>query len=203
VTGGFRVRFSHHNANVWETTVNDEVQGISLPGSPAQKQESRDAQKVLRILAKALRPLGFERTKPTFFTRQGKYVVEFVHLHKYTFGPMFRVHLGVRVRSDQFPAVALNGPAFDTLLGGGAVGASRRFEFRSDPDAVATCAELLRELIATTGEEWFHEFNKPAGLLSADTSPLSFEAIAALRVAVNGPETIGTSPQTRRALNVD
>jgi hypothetical protein len=49
------------------------------PGASPKGQQSRDAQKVLRLLAKKLRFLGFERTKPTFFTRPAWYVLEFVH----------------------------------------------------------------------------------------------------------------------------
>ena len=116
---------------------------------------------------------------------------------------MFRVHFGIRVRCDEFPAAALNGPAFDALPSVGALRKTRSFDFRSGPGALDTCAELMGELVATAGAEWFEALKKPGMLLSPDTSPLGAEPIAALQRALNSPEVIVTSPQTRRALSVD
>jgi len=183
--------------------LNDKTRPVALPGSPAKKQESRDAQKVLRVLATRLKPLNFERTKPTFYTRPRKFVVEFVHVHKYTFGPMFRVHLGVRLRCDEDTAAALNGPSFDALPNGGTPGTARRFQFTSAPEAVARCAELMGELVETAGAEWFEAMQNPELLVSADKSPLGVQLIAAFHRAQSSPELIVTSPQTRQALNVD
>ena len=45
--------------------------------------ETSRAEKVRRLLQVPLRELGFERTKPTFFTRSRAPVVHFIHLHKY------------------------------------------------------------------------------------------------------------------------
>jgi hypothetical protein len=140
--------------------LNDEMRPLALPGSPEKKQESRDAQKVLRLLAKKLQPLGFERTKPTFFVRPGNVLLEFVHVHKYTFGPRFRLHLGVRVRFDQFVAQALNGPAFDGAPGTNEPGAQARFNYRSDVETIAACAEpfgntLYQDYVARrAGDDW-------------------------------------------------
>ena len=75
----------------------------AVSGSLEKKQESRDAQKVIRLLAKKLKPLGFQRTKPTFFTRRAQYGLEFVHVHKFSFEASFRVHFGFRVCSDDLP----------------------------------------------------------------------------------------------------
>ena len=88
---------------------------IARPGSPEKKQESRDAQKVLRLLARKLETLGFRRTKSTFFTRPTKLGLEFVHVHKFSFAASFRVHFGLRVRTDDFPAAHLNGPTSDEI----------------------------------------------------------------------------------------
>ena len=71
--------------------------------------EKAHARKVLSGLAKAVRPLGFARTKPTFSHRTRGPIVEFIHLHKYSFDSSFRVHLGLRVTNDAFPAAHLNG----------------------------------------------------------------------------------------------
>jgi hypothetical protein len=75
-----------------------------------RRLESSNRDKVLRRVARQLRQAEFVRTKPTFFTWVGDHVIEFVHLHKFTKGPSFRVHLGIRVINDSFDACALNGP---------------------------------------------------------------------------------------------
>ena len=43
------------------------------------------------------------------------YWVEFGHLHKFTFGPYFRVHFGIRILSDQNQDISLNGPDSDSI----------------------------------------------------------------------------------------
>ena len=87
----------------------------ATPGSPEKKQESRNAQKVARLLATKLKSLGFQRTKTSIFTRSKAHVLEFVHIHKFTFAPSFRVHFGIRVRTDDFPGAHLNGPSSDAM----------------------------------------------------------------------------------------
>ena len=153
---------------------------LALPGSLEKRQESRDAQKALRLLAKKLQPLGFERTKPTFFVRPGNVLLEFVHVHKYTFGPRFRLHLGVRVRFDQFVAQALNGPAFDAVPGTSEPGAQTRFNYRSDVETIAACAEAMATTVETAGNQWFEAMSNPEQLLSiyrSPTTPISMDTM--------------------------
>lgn len=69
-----------------------------------KKIETSGKNKIYRKLAKHLADLDFERTKTTFYTRSKEYVVEFIHLHKFTFCPGFRVHFGIRVLIDSFDA---------------------------------------------------------------------------------------------------
>jgi hypothetical protein len=175
---------------------------LALPGSPEKKQESRDAQKVLRLLAKKLQPLGFERTKPTFFVRPGNVLLEFVHLHKYTFGPGFRLHLGIRVRFDQFVAQALNGPAFDGAPGAIEPGTQGRFNYRSDAEAIAACAEAMAQTVATAGNQWFDAMGDPKKLLSIYRSPTTPISMDSIKLALNDPGAVVTSEETRRAFNV-
>ena len=182
--------------------LNEEMRPLALPGSPEKKQESRDAQKVLRLLAKRLQPLGFERTKPTFFVRPGNVLLEFVHVHKYTFGPRFRLHLGVRVRFDQFVAQALNGPAFDGAPGTNEPGAQARFNYRSDVETIAACAEAMAQTVKTAGNQWFDAMSNPEQLLSIYRSPTTPISIDTMELALNDPRAVVTSPETRRAFNV-
>lgn len=175
---------------------------LALPGSPEKKQESRDAQKVLRLLAKKLQPLGFERTKPTFFVRPGNVLLEFVHVHKYTFGPRFRLHLGVRVRFDQFVAQALNGPAFDGVPDTNEPGAQTRFNYRSDVETIAVCAEAMAQTVETAGNQWFDAMRNPERLLSIYRSPTTPMTMETMELALNDPAAVVTSDETRRAFNV-
>ena len=175
---------------------------LALPGSPEKKQEARDAQKVLRLLAKRLQPLGFDRAKPTFFVRPGHVLLGFVHVHKYTFGPRFRLHLGVRVRFDQFVAQALNGPAFDGAPGTNEPGAQARFNYRSDVETIAACAEAMAQTVKTAGNQWFDAMSNPEQLLSIYRSPTTPISIDTMELALNDPRAVVTSPETRRAFNV-
>lgn len=156
-----------------------------MPGSPEKRRESKDAQKVFRLLAKALRPLGFKRTKPTFFTRQSGLVVEFVHVHKYTFGPTFRIHLGVRVLNDAWRAVVLNGPCIDGLLNSEGSRYTSRFDFTPDPTSLLACAHLMADVIRSQGERWFDGIRLHETLLDSGDSPLRAEEKAALRAAIS------------------
>lgn len=57
-----------------------------------KKIETANAEKVKKKLTQLLKPYEFIRSKPTFYTRTLTDRIEFVHLHKFTFGPIFRVH---------------------------------------------------------------------------------------------------------------
>lgn len=174
---------------------------LALPGSEEKKQESRDAQKVLRLLAKKLKPLGFERTKPTFFTRSGRYVLEFVHVHKFTFGPIFRVHFGIRVRSDEFAAAHLNGPDSDGIQALEMPG-RRRYDCSFGPNEASweLCSEAMHQCVSAEGMHWFSLFANPTALLSSN-SPLSQSAMTALQRELEEPSVAHASEATKRALN--
>jgi len=174
---------------------------VALPGSEEKKQESRNAQKVLRLLANKLKLLGFERTKPSFFTRPSTLAIEFVHVHKFTFGPAFRLHFGIRVRNDEFPAAALNGPSSDTLLNPTTPGRAYRFSYTPDVQAFDPCADAMAKLVAIEGIQWFESMRNPAILLSPTHSPLSPSLIAAFERALTNPLEAVSSAATRRALN--
>jgi len=174
---------------------------MPLPGSPERKQQSRDAQKVLRLLAHRMREIGFERTKPSFFIRPQPWVIEFVHLHKYTFGPCFRTHLGIRVRGDDWSSVALNGPTADVAYYEDGNWA-RRFEYKPAPASIHKCASDLADYISTDALSWFDSVRDPHFLLRADDSPLYRQEKAALSEALRQGLESETSDATRKVLNV-
>jgi len=55
--------------------------------------ERKLARRILRGVAKELRSRGFLHSKPTFLVRPFEHFAQFVHFHKFTFAPQFRVHL--------------------------------------------------------------------------------------------------------------
>ena len=119
--------------------------------------ERRRAEQVRRLLAAELRPLGFERTKPTFYTTTGEgLVVGFMHIHKFTFCPGFRAHAGVRVLNDPFEGLALNGPTSspDNLFG----------DFLDNDESVAKQARLIARWFEKDGLPWVRRALLPGAL---------------------------------------
>lgn len=182
--------------------MNSALSATAMPGSPERKRESLDAQKVLRMLAKALAPLGFTRTKPSFFTRGSDLVVEFVHIHKYTFGPTFRIHFGVRVLNDAWPNVALNGPCVDGILNSESSRYTARFEFAPDSTSMAECAQLMANVIRLQGEPWFTAMRPLEELLDSPESPLRTDGKAALRAAMTGAFDPAAIAKSRSSLGL-
>lgn len=174
------------------------------PGSSEKKRESLDAQKVLRLLGKALAPLGFTRTKPSFFTRPGDLIVEFVHVHKYTFGPHFRIHLGLRVLNDaKADGMHLNGPQMDGVLPAGASRYTARFEYGKDAQSMAACAALMTDSVRLQAEPWFASMRPTQQLLDSPESPLSLRSKDALRAALSGTFNAGAIAASRRRLGLN
>ena len=147
------------------------------------KVKRKQAEGVREHLSVQLARFGFKRTKPTFWTRGDQVIVQFVHLHLLTFTSGFRVHLGLRVLNDTFPAPALNGPMSHDSW---AV-ASRKyvFEFSKTQDSVEYCADELAGYITETGLPWFDCFGSAQGALSP-SGPLSEESRVRLWLALDG-----------------
>ena len=148
-----------------------------------------------------LRAFGFERTKPTFFTRLQRWIVEFVHLHKYTFGACFRAHLGVRVRNESFAAAALNGPTEDlTRSDNDAI--ARNFEFTPKLASMRECGHAINSCVAAEGLAWFELFHEPNRPLTEASPSLHEQQRLALSNALSGGNPLATSHATRKVLNV-
>lgn len=173
-----------------------------MPGSPDKKRESLDVQKVLRLLAIALAPLGFKRTKSSFFTRPADLVIEFIHLHKYTFGPYFRIHLGIRVLNDTMSAVALNGPSIDGISDANSSTYSAQFTYGTDAASMTACVDLMTQVLREEGESWFASL-RPVDTLLNPPEPVLRQAVQdALRQAMAGNIDLVAVAQSRRALGL-
>jgi hypothetical protein len=165
-----------------------------------KKTKRSQGERIKRELARALAPSGFQRTKATFWTRPHEHVVQFIHLHTFTYGALFRVHLGIRVLNDTFEAVALNGLSSHD----GWYGKNREylFDFDDTAESVGRCVGHLTRFCAEIGTAWFSRFNDPLVLLNAADSPLKSDAKACLKLALKGQSTDENVRTSRLLLGV-
>lgn len=141
---------------------------------------------VLRRVARLLEPLGFVAGRSSCFVRRRVWVAEFVHLHKYSFAPGYRVHLGIRVLNDVFPSPSLNGPDSHAYTCHDSPNGSRyEIEFAPPPRSPELCAAEIARWCVEVGEPWFVRFADPVALLGAG-SPLDAEEREHLRLALAG-----------------
>ena len=126
-----------------------------------KEEERRLARKIVRGVAKEFRSRGFLHAKPTFMVRPMDRFFQFVHFHKFSAGPRFRVHFGVRVMNDPFVGVALNGPAFE-----------HAGTFGPDEERSLECTRKLIALVEEEGLSWFAELSTVDALFKSSRSPL-------------------------------
>ncbi|WP_334073134.1 DUF4304 domain-containing protein [Paenibacillus sp. A14] len=122
--------------------------------------EKKYSNRIRSDLAKKLKPYGFKRSKPTFYTRVKSDRIEFIHIHKFTSGPSFRVHIGARFFCDDFEAVALNGIDSDSFR------KKYSLSYGRTEDSVLKCVEEMMEFILREGFAWFDYWMDPMRLLN-------------------------------------
>lgn len=129
--------------------------------------EKKYSNQIKSELAKKLKQYGFKRTKPTFYTRLKEDRIEFIHIHKFTSGPSFRVHIGARFYCDSFEAVALEGIDSD--------GFRRKYNlsYGKSEESVMKCVHGIMEFIQCEGFEWFDYWMNPTRLLNEEGSPIN------------------------------
>lgn len=151
-----------------------------------KKLERANKEKVLRHVAKRLSEFGFTRSKPTLFTRLSGPVIEFVHLHKFTFAAEFRAHLGLRVVNESRAAVGLNGPSSDEIGNEETKRRTYSFSYEDSVESVNACSEKIFAFVTEFAEPWFGRWSERPILLTASDSPLHAEAKTALQSALIG-----------------
>lgn len=161
-------------------------------------------EKACRDFTERIVPLGFARTKKMFWTRRHGQTVDFIHFHRsgcsygkpLNYSVNIRVHFGIRVLNDTFPAPALNGPFSDPgrLRTG-------RYHHRFNAQTGSTydrCIDDLARFVVEQGEPWFIRFREPDALLTFEDSPLQQPERERLRAAVGGcsdPDAVTQSLQ--------
>lgn len=159
------------------------------------KEKQRYAERVRRSVTPLLRSLGFERTKSTYWTRCRPQVVEFIHLHLYSFAPAFRVHTGIRALNDPFEAIALNGPDSH----------ARRYllEFTTADASVERCARDVLEFCTEVAEPWFKAWRHRGARAPERRSRSDNEVADALGDALRGKPNAMNVARTRALLGLD
>lgn len=160
-----------------------------------KKLERSNANKVLRRLTNQIEPLGFRRTKPTFWVREREHLVQFIHIHKYTFGPFFRIHTCVRPLNSSLEFVALFGPIEQELNG------AAKFKYTEEPSSLEGCALAMSQFISTFSEEWYSTFGTLTALLSSE-SVLDTKEKISLRESLDGKVDILNIERTRLLLKI-
>lgn len=140
-----------------------------------KEAERRLARRIVRRVGKELRSRGFFHTKPTFLVRPFEYFAQFIQFHKFTYGPHFRVHLGIRVMNDPFDAVALNGPSFE-----------HAGSYETNEAETLVCTQRLVSLIEKEGLPWFSALSEIVGLMESPLSPVRDRVRQALAEDLSG-----------------
>lgn len=117
--------------------------------------------------------MGFRQTKPTFVIRPGDIVTPFFHFHKFSFGPYFRIYLGVRVMNDTFVALALNGPSHGHAV-----------QYSESDEDIRHCVQVMATYCRAQGLPWLERWSDPKELLAAKDTPLHPEEREALSDAI-------------------
>ncbi len=159
----------------------------------------RTAGRIRRAVTKRLKVRGFIHGKTTFWARPREHVIEFVHLHLFTFGPMFRAHCGIRVLNDSFEAAALNGPSSSDYWSG----ASRTYDlaFEVDDSSIDRCVAAIDTFCVEVAEPWFERLAGPQILL-ASASPLNERERRNLELSFQGESTPATVALSKELLGV-
>lgn len=163
--------------------------------------ERNNKDKVLRRVAQHLKRFGFNRTKPTIFTRARGPVIQFVHLHKYTFAAEFRAHLGIRVVNETRAAVGLNGPSSDGIADAGTNRRKYDFPYYDSEESIDICVELIMDFVRNFAEAWFEEWEEPSSLIARSDSPLHKDAKITLQTALSTGGSVHDAAITKLFFN--
>jgi hypothetical protein len=141
-----------------------------------KKFEKSGHQKVLRRFAKRLKELGFEKYKSSFFLRQKGDLIQFVHLHKFTFATEYRIHLGIKLSDDKDNNFYLNGLVSSQYqCKDNSSGKKYNFSYHKTNETIERCVENLFQFCKVIGENWFNDWNDIDKLLKSPNSPLKVE----------------------------
>jgi hypothetical protein len=124
--------------------------------------ERSSAGKILRRFASSMKDYGYAR-RSTFFWRERGHIIQFIHVHKYSFGPCFRIHVCIRILNDARPSLALMGISSSE---------HQRYrnsiEFNESEESLEICVNEMKRYVAEVAEPWF-ESQTYAAILADET----------------------------------
>jgi|HubBroStandDraft_2_1064218.scaffolds.fasta_scaffold162141_1 hypothetical protein len=141
-----------------------------------KKVERSNAAKTLRMFSKDLKAFGYFR-KSTFFARERQFLAHFLHVHKFSFGPHFRIHACIRVLNDSRSHMALLGISSGECSG-------LALSYGPTLEEMRACSDLMIRYVTEVAEPWF-EKQVPSSLLKLP-SILPPEDRAGLEAALEG-----------------
>lgn len=138
---------------------------LSLSSGAAKTDKTVErtlGRKIIRRIAVNMKPYGYVLSKPTFLCREEPLLISFFHFHKYSFGPYFRIHFGVRVLNDDRESPALNGPQFSNM----------EFEYEAGEADVERCVDTRMAFLVSKGLPWHKSCSDVGALLSEIEDPM-------------------------------
>jgi hypothetical protein len=134
-----------------------------------KRLEKKNAELVKKKLSELLSLYGFIKTKPTFFTRLYEDRIEFIHLHKFSYGPAFRVHTGIRFLKDNQEFVELNG--IEASGHKNEYPINYDFSYHKDNDSINRCANQFLLFVENESLPWLENWRKDDDLFNRQDSP--------------------------------
>lgn len=168
-----------------------------------KKLERSNKDKILRKVANKLKPFGFKRTKPTFFVKENGPMVEFIHIHKYTFGPTFRVHICLREINDPRDFIALLGITSEQYSRPNSPNNKKyNFSYHKTDESIDRCVQNIESFVSDVAVPWFMKWQNLELLSNSNESPLPYEDRVALKEYISGNGNVDFIEQTRELLKI-
>ena len=143
-----------------------------------QALDRSNAAKIIRKFYSRLKPYGF-KGRSTNFSREREHLIQFIHIHKFSGGRFFRMHVCIRVLNESKHFVSLSGIDSDD---------DRHFrqslEFQEDDESLERCANEMLRYVVEVAEPWFE--SQSYDVLLSESSPLYPDQRQALAASLKG-----------------
>jgi hypothetical protein len=158
-----------------------------LAEKAGKKIEQATALKICRAFARELKTLGFKKATDKNLYREKEHIIEFVSIHKYTFGPCFRLEPSIRVKNDPLEFLALTGICSDGASYEGCPSVYfHDIEYTENEDSFSICVKRMMQYINEVAEPWYKQWDDPINLIISDNSPLKVDEKSYLSNSIEG-----------------
>lgn len=123
--------------------------------------EKKGKNKILKELSIQLKSIGFERYKSNFFLRKRNSAIQFIHLHKFTFSPEFRIHFGIKASNNDDSLFFLDGLDSSKYQCKNSPNDKKyNFRFYKTEETIKRCVDNIFQFCLEVGEKWFEDNNE-------------------------------------------